>query len=129
MSLKNICSIPRHWTLADYSCHTCRDGSHAHLSRAALLPYERRNLVVWLKRAETRRDSSVVWILPYVREREAMEDPVHLPMAALSAVNVGLSFRVGSYLALAVYHHQNWAEAMLLQINMRREDRSIGETQ
>jgi hypothetical protein len=109
MSLKNICRIPRSWTLADYRRHTCRDGSHIHTSLAQLAPLEKNGLVIWLKHPETRNDSGVCWIVEHVKEVDRFE---YLG----SGINTGLSSRVGEYLAVEIYRKQVWASVMLSDI-------------
>jgi hypothetical protein len=118
MSLKNICSIPRTWNLADYSAHNCRDGSHAHFSRRQIYEAEQKGLVVWLRVAASRRETSVVWILP------EHDGPSTKKSSATGPVNTGLSNRVGEQLATAVYLAQPWARVMLDHINMRRAESS-----
>lgn len=116
MALKNICRIPPTWTLEEYSLHNCQDGSHDHLSRAEIREYVQEGRVVWLREAKTRRESSVVWILP------SQANPTTKNPCAAGPMNAGLSFRVGETLAIAVYRHQSWAEVMLSHIQMRREE-------
>jgi hypothetical protein len=123
MSLKNICSIPTSWTLADYSRHTCHDGSHQHLSRRKIYDADKKGLVLWLREAANRRESSVVYLIEE-------SDPVPKKTArSTSPLNTGLSNRVGESLAVSVYHGQKWAQVMLAHINMRREESSIREAQ
>ncbi len=116
MSLKNICSIARSWTLEDYRLHTCSDGSHAHLTRAQVQEKDKQGLVVWLMRGETRRESSVVWVLS-----NAHPGPSTKSFCATEPINAGLSNRVGEQLAIGVYTRQDWALTMLAQVNLRRE--------
>jgi hypothetical protein len=123
VALKNICVIPRRWTTDDYAGHTCTDGSHSHVSHAQLQEKERDGRVVWLHRARSRREASVVYILES-HPGAATSSP------ACGPINTGLSNRVGEVLALAVYDHQAWAAVMLSSINCRRErpSRGVGES-
>ena len=113
MSLKSICVIPLDWTLADYRSHSCCDGSHHHLSWAELLPARAENRVTFLVEAKTRKEKTVVWILP------AREASTKSPTA--TALNIGLSFRVGEELAKQIRRQQSWAVCMYSQIRRRRE--------
>lgn len=125
MALKNVCSIPRSWSLEDYSRHTCDDGSHTHLSRSQVHDLNQQGLVVWLSTAATRREKSVVWILPH---RTVSERRAH-PGGSIvgSIVNTGLSYRIGEYHADAVRRRQPWAVVMLHHILMRQEPRQSEE--
>lgn len=113
---KNICSIPRTWTLEDYRQHTCDDGSHHHLSRAQLNPSIAKGLVVWLIESQTRRESSVVYVLP-----EAHPGPATKSYCCPDPLNRGLSYAVGAELAQAIYARKEYARVMLADIRMTRE--------
>ncbi len=115
MSIKTVCSIPLDWTLSEYERHTCQDGSHQHLSFTQLREREAKGLIVYLVEGKTKRERSVVFVLPD-HEAPATKTPRCPPM------NTGLSYRVGEILALAIYAKQGWALAMHSQIRMRREE-------
>jgi hypothetical protein len=110
-----ICSIPLTSRLEDYRAQSCGDGSHWHLSWAELRPHLEQNRVVFLVEAKTRKEKTVVWILP--------EDapPLTKAPSMTGIVNSGLSFRVGDYLAKRIRQKESWAEAMFQQIRGRRE--------
>jgi hypothetical protein len=118
MSLKNICAIPKHWTLEDYAAHTCADGSHSHLTRAQLHEKEKQGLVVFLRAAKNRRETSIVYIL------ESHPGPATSCYTPGGPLNTGLSNRVGEVLASAVYQRKPWGQVMLAHINLRRESPS-----
>lgn len=61
-SAREICSVPLDWTLADYERHTCADGSHVHLSRSEVAAHQKRNVVLFLRESNSRREKSVVQI-------------------------------------------------------------------
>lgn len=113
MSLKNICQIPRSWSLEDYRRHNCRDGSHVHLSRSQVLPYEKKGLVVWLKHPASNQNSGICVIVEHVHELDSLE-------WLGSAMNTGLSSRVGEYLAVEIYRKRIWANVMLSEITGSR---------
>ncbi len=110
-----ICSIPLTWTLEDYRAHHCGDGSHYHFSWAQLSPHLQANRVVVLLEAKTRKEKTVVWILP--------EDtpPLTNSPGAVGQMNYGLSFRYGEYLAKRIRQKASWAQVMLNEIRGRRE--------
>ena len=114
MALKNICTIPRHWTLADYRRHTCSDGSHQHISRAQLHQIENEGRIVWLLVPKDRRDQAVVYVL------ETHPGPSTRSWLPCAPINTGLSNRVGEVLAIAVYRNKPWARVMLAHMNPRR---------
>jgi hypothetical protein len=118
MSLKNICAIPKHWTLEEYSRHTCADGSHSHLTRAQLHEKEKKGLVVYLRASKNRRETSIVYIL------DSHPGPSTASYSPGAPLNTGLSNRVGEVLAVAVYQRQPWGQVMLAHINGRRESPS-----
>jgi hypothetical protein len=115
LALKNICSIPRTWTLEDYRKHTCIDGSHGHVSRAELKPSIAKGLVVWLIEGQTRRESSVIYVLPDAHPGPATKRPCSPP------INTGLSYAVGAELANAFYNREPYAAVMLANIRTKRE--------
>ena len=75
MSLKNICSIPKSWDLAEYRKHTCYDSSHRHLSRSEVSKLEQKGLVVWfLHPDKSKNESGVCHIVEHVAEVEKIFD-------------------------------------------------------
>jgi hypothetical protein len=116
MAKKNICSIPLDWTIQDYSRHTCTDGSHHHLSHSQVHFHEKNDLVIWLRKSETRRENSVVQvqILPALSRA-----PVTGSLCAPRSMNTGLSFRVGEELARSLGLKHEWAQVMYSHITMR----------
>jgi hypothetical protein len=114
MAKKTICSIPLEWDLAEYSLHTCHDGSHQHLSLSQVYAHEQTNEIeiVWLRRSESRREKSVVHIQVAKRHSNGPTSPPR-------NLNSGLSFRAGEYLAMRVRQRKPWAQIMLSQITMR----------
>jgi hypothetical protein len=113
MSLKNICRIPRSWNLEEYRRHTCHDGSHLHLSRAQVLPFENKGLVIWLKHPTSPHDSGVCVIVDRMQDLDSLE-------WLGSPMNTGLSSRVGEYLAVEIYRKRIWANVMLAEITGSR---------
>lgn len=112
MAVKNICVVPSGRTLEYFLRHSkCDDGSHAHLSRAQVYEREKLGLVIDWVRQPTRRSNGVIFLLSGRKQGRAA-----LPGSSL---NCGLSYRVGSTLAIAVYLRHEWARIMLLEINMK----------
>lgn len=121
MAVKSICSIPLDWTMETYREHTCFDGSHYHISPAQLAEHKKNDLVDVLVTAQNRREKTIVKIeiLPVRNDRWAGR--ASRSHASGSAMNGGLSYRVGPYLAKRVRQKQSWAVVMLSHINMRPE--------
>jgi hypothetical protein len=121
MSKKNICSIPLDWTIEDYNLHSCRDGSHHHISHSQVHYYEQTDLVLWLRKSDSRRENSVVKVqlLPAMNAGQVTRS-----LCAPRTMNTGLSFRVGGYLAKRVRQRESWALVMLSHISGRPERES-----
>ena len=125
MALKTICSVPLDWTMVDYARHTCFDGSHVHLSHSQLEHHKKHDFVDYLQKGTCRREKNVVRIeLVPVADNSWAGRP-SLTHAAGGAMNHGLSFRVGAYLASRVRQKESWAQVMLSQINMRPEREEV----
>jgi hypothetical protein len=116
MAIKNICSVPESWTLDEYSRHSCQDGSHHHLSFADLKRLEERNVIVWLRRGESRRVTSVVqvFIVPETRKPNVTRRP-----CAPGQVNFGMSNKYGEFHAKKIRQRELWALVMLAMIKRR----------
>jgi hypothetical protein len=120
---RNICDIPREWSMEEYRRHTCADGSHAHRSIDELRPKLNAGLVIWLvdNRDRGKKHFSVVKLLPTREElsagacaRAGRPGP-----PASEPITKGLSPRYGAYLAISVYFKRSWALAMLEIIRER----------
>lgn len=110
MALKNVCLVPRDWTMDDYRAHTCDDGSHSHLSASQLRKHESQDLVRVIVRAGATsprtivvrkpayRDGMRITVVPSLRDR---------------------SCRVGEPLAVALKDKLLWAAVMLADIKRR----------
>lgn len=106
--------------MEDYRRHSCSDGSHVHLSFSEVAAHEKKNIVVWLFRAATRREKDVVQIQELaVRDDSWAGRPSSSRAIAGEAMNGGLSFRVGEYLAKRVRQREGWAAVMLSDIRTR----------
>lgn len=110
MARKNLCLIPKDWTLEDLSRHPCHDGSHSHRSHSQVYEAEKRGQVQWL-RQPSKRENGVIQFL-FMRPDGRAATPG-------SSLNHGLSYRVGETHAMAVYRREPWAQVMLNEINMR----------
>jgi len=101
VSLRNRrhCLIPAHWTREDLALHSCRDGSHAHLSSAEVHDARVHALVEWVLEPVRNRDRGIVRLCRQISAR-------------------GLSCRVGELLALAVSKREHWARLMIADIRM-----------
>lgn len=112
MALKNVCLIPRGWTLSDYRRHTCEDGSHSHLSASQLRKYESQGLASVLSRASIENPRTVavrlaayrVNVVPALRDR---------------------SCRFGEALTVALSARLPWALVMLADIKHRPLDEDL----
>jgi hypothetical protein len=117
---RNICIIPIDWTLTDYLARPCETGSHIHFSRSQLSPFLEEGRVVVLRgmlgegrREQVRgtRENVVVYLID--REGPATKHP-----CAAEAMNGGLSFRYGEYLAKRIRQKEPWA--LVLRSEIRR---------
>jgi hypothetical protein len=116
-----VCRIPIDWTMLDYARHSCFDGSHIHLSHAQVAEHEKRDLVIWLYCGISRHAKSVVQIEELAERDVSFAGPPSISHPAGRPINIGLSFRVGPYLARRVRERERWALVMLSHINMRPE--------
>lgn len=114
--------------MADYSRHSCFDGSHFHLTHSELATHRRRNLVFDLRIAKTSREKTVVQI-QILAERDTKWAGRQLSTYAMAGepMNKGLSFRIGPYLAKHVRQNHSWAIVMFSQINRPRAQREMAE--
>jgi len=119
MAVKTICSIPLDWTMETYRQHTCTDGSHTHLSHAELSDHRQRNIVAVLVEARNRREKTIVKIQLLPERDDRWAGRQLRSRASGSAMNSGLSHRVGPYLAKRVRQRQPWAIVMLAHIRNR----------
>jgi len=119
MASKNVCSVPLTWTLADYNRHSCRDGSHCHISYSEAASHEKKNILTWMRRSMTRRENSIVQIQVLAVRDDSWAGRPSNAKSAGEPLNSGLSNRVGPYLAKRVRQKCTWAIVMLAEINMR----------
>ena len=117
MASRNICIVPGDWTLADYLARPCETGSHIHFSRSQLSPFLEENRVVVLRgtlgegrREQTKKRENVV---VYLIDRPA---PATKHPHAAGAMNGGLSFRYGEYLAKRIRQKEPWALVLRSEI-------------
>jgi hypothetical protein len=119
MATKNICLIPLDWSLEDYDSHSCLDGSHVHLSHAEVTRHEKRNIVHWLREGKSRRERSVVQIQELPERDTRWAGRASSQIVAGHAMNGGLSFQLGEYLAAQWRLRESWAQVMVSQIKHR----------
>lgn len=129
MALKTICSVPLDWTLENYLEHRCNDGSHFHITRSQLREHESRNIVKFLRRSGSNRETDVVQIQTLAVRDDRWAGRPSRSRTAGSPMNTGLSYRVGPYLAKRVRQRQLWAIVMLSQIRNRPADERFEEEQ
>jgi len=117
--------------MEDYDRHNCADGSHTHISFSQYTEHRQKNIVAILRAPGGRRVKGVakIQLLPQRDDRWAGKPS--RSRAAGEQSGMGLSARVGPYLAMRVRQskasngaNHAWALVMLAQINNRpdRED-------
>ena len=129
MASKTICSVPLSWTLADYDRHNCGDGSHVHLSFTELSAHEKKNIVKHLRTSKSRNEKTVVQIEVLEIRDDSWAGRPSARRESGEAMNGGLSFRVGEYLAKRVRQQKPWALVMLAHINNCPAKESIAESE
>ena len=105
--------MPADWSLEEYERHSCGDGSHYHISHSELTARKRWALVVILRKGAVRREKTVVQIQELAERDLAWAGRITTskPIPA-EAMNAGLSFRVGEYLAKRIRQRHAWAAVM-----------------
>jgi hypothetical protein len=106
VALKNVCLVPRGWTLGDYKRHTCHDGSHSHLSVSQLIKLEVQGTARVIARPSTENPH-------YVAARVADYRIANVPAIR------GRSCQLGEPLTLALAAKHLWARVMLADIRHR----------
>ena len=113
----------------DYLAHSCSDGSHVHVAHSDVAFHEKHNIVKYLRKPDSRREKTVVQIEVLEMRDDSWAGKPSARRTAGEAMNGGLSFRVGEYLAQRVRQKQPWAIVMLAHINNKPARDDIAESE
>ena len=94
---RRYCLIPQTWTFADIEAACCLNSSHVHLTRAEVYAFEREGVIEWLYRPTRNCEKGIVRL-------------------NVRLTSLGLSIRVGEYLANAIRDRRLWAAVMFAEM-------------